>query len=144
MLTRHGTREHWHIPTPFSDANGGPISLRIARPSLFGLVFAIGWTHVAGAVLTMFGMQHHMVVSLATHTACVAAAALCARLAVRRGGERAARLALGVAVLPALFLPAPPAPLLVPATAVGVAVAATLAAELGFRVAPRCVCGGPR
>ena len=142
MLAPHGTREHWHIPTPFSAADGGPISLRLGRPSLHWLVFVIGWTNLAGAALTTLQVEHHMALGIVTHTACVGLAAACARgIAKRSVDERFARLGTGLAALPAVFLPMAAAPLLLPAIFIGTAAMVTAAAELGFRLAPRCGCG---
>ncbi|SNT65198.1 hypothetical protein SAMN05421812_120123 [Asanoa hainanensis] len=142
MLTPHRTREHWHIPTPFSAADGGPISLRLARPNLNWLFFVVGGINVAEAALTAVHMEHHTAVRIAAHSVSVALAVLLAWCVDRSAArERLARAGMVISALPAVYLPASEGPLLLPTIFIGAAVVVTVAGEVGYRVSRKCRCG---
>jgi hypothetical protein len=142
MLTPHRTRQHWHIPTPFSAADGGPISLRVPRPNLYWLVFVVGWINVAEAALSAFNMQHHTVVRIAAHSVSVCLATLSAWGVNRIGGrERLARIGMVISALPALYLPSTIGPILLPTLFIAGAAVLTLAGEIGYRLTQACGCG---
>jgi hypothetical protein len=142
MLNPHRTREHWHIPTPFSAADGGPISLRLPRPNLYWLLFVVGWINVAEAALSALQMQHHTLLRIAAHSVSVCLAVLSACGISRFGGrERFVRLGMVISALPAIYLPTTVGPILVPTLFIGGAVALTLAGEIGCRLSPDCRCG---
>ncbi|MDG4820405.1 hypothetical protein O7635_00880 [Asanoa sp. WMMD1127] len=142
MLVPHRTPEHWHLPTPFSTADGGPISLRLPRPNLYWLVFVVGWINVAEAALTALEMQHHTLVRIAAHSVSVVLATI-STWGVNRVADpgRFARSGTIIAALPALYLPAHPGPLLEPTLFVGGAILLTAAGEIGYRLSKECGCG---